>query len=80
MAATAISAKIIAPSVAEVVDDLSEHEDDRDVAAGAEVPNLLPGEDKTIGASRDLPQQWRGEKSVLCMPGSKMWLSFVSAK
>jgi hypothetical protein len=60
----------IRDTVAEIVDDLSGHEDHTEVAAGAEVPNLLPGEAETIGANQDLPQQWRREKSVLCIPGS----------
>jgi predicted PurR-regulated permease PerM len=60
----------IRDTVAEIVDDLSEHEDDMDVAAAPDAPKLLPGEGETVGATRDLPQQWRREKSVLCIPGS----------
>jgi hypothetical protein len=61
----------IRDTVAEIVDDLSGHEDHTEVAAGAaQPPKLLPGEVETIGANRDLPQQWRLEKSVLCIPGS----------
>src|SRR4051794_26573123 len=60
----------IRDTVAEIVDDLSGHEDDTELAAGVEVPKLLPAEAETVAASRDLPQQWRREKSVLCIPGS----------
>jgi len=61
----------IRDTVAEIVDDLSAHEDNMEIVAGAEAPKLLPvSGDAESGTIRDLPQRWRREKSVLCIPGS----------
>src|SRR5215208_5026627 len=61
----------IRDTVAEIIDELSAHEDNTEVLASAEAPRLVPvsGEAET-GTTRDLPQRWRREKSVLCIPGS----------
>jgi hypothetical protein len=45
----------IRDTVAEIVDDLSEHEDDMDVAAAPDAPKLLPGE----GRQLELPEIYR---------------------
>jgi hypothetical protein len=67
----------IRDGVAEIVDDLDEHKDAaesptrKDAEAEAEQQSPLAKLDKAEGASgaRVLPERWRTEKSVLCIPG-----------
>jgi predicted PurR-regulated permease PerM len=71
----------IRDAVAEIVDDLGAHEDkveplpeigsDADSSADAGLPlaQLSKAEEQPGSSTRQLPEQWRTQKPVLCIPG-----------
>jgi hypothetical protein len=71
----------IRDAVAEIVDDLGAHEDtvaplpevgsDADSSTNADTPlaQLGKAEEQPSPATRQLPEQWRTQKPVLCIPG-----------
>jgi predicted PurR-regulated permease PerM len=71
----------IRDAVAEIVDDLGAHEDkveplpevgsDADSSADADTPlaQLSKIEEQPSSSTRQLPEQWRTQKPVLCIPG-----------
>jgi predicted PurR-regulated permease PerM len=67
----------IRDAVAEIVDDLGAHADtvelvpelDGDVDAQAPLAQLNKAEEPSIAPTRQLPEQWRTAKPVLCVPG-----------
>jgi hypothetical protein len=71
----------IRDAVAEIVDDLGAHEDmvetvpavdsDADSSAGADMPltQLSKAEEQSNPPTRQLPEKWRTQKPVLCIPG-----------
>jgi predicted PurR-regulated permease PerM len=67
----------IRDAVAEILDDLGTHEDkvelvpelDSDVDAQAPLAQLNKVEEPSSAPTRQLPEQWRTAKPVLCIPG-----------
>jgi predicted PurR-regulated permease PerM len=62
----------IRDTVADIVDDLSEHEDKVHTEAAPANVNVAPlsGTAEIAGCGGDLPQVWRADRAVLCIPGS----------
>jgi predicted PurR-regulated permease PerM len=67
----------IRDAVAEIIDDLGAHEDkvetvaeiDSDAAAQSPLAQLDEAEEQPSPAKRQLPEHWRTQKPVLCIPG-----------
>jgi hypothetical protein len=65
----------IRDAVAEIVDDLSAHQDKSEASPAPTVEGPLAQISKaeeagtTVGAASEVPEQWRTEEPVLCIPG-----------
>jgi predicted PurR-regulated permease PerM len=68
----------IREGVAELIDDLEPHEGKREISqdeddeAGEKQSPLAKLEQLETAPARQLPARWRGEKSVICVPGGSL--------